>query len=75
MKCMKLQIGNPFLDQNINGNLHKPVVGTGPMLRATKFQQHPNFYRLPASSPYDNFLKAVGGVLMQIIQKTLYFLG
>ncbi|KAJ4978796.1 hypothetical protein NE237_009576 [Protea cynaroides] len=54
------QIGNPFLDENINANLHKPVVGTGPMLCATEFQQHPNFYRLPASSPYDNFLKAAG---------------
>ncbi|XP_042514830.1 protein SEMI-ROLLED LEAF 2-like isoform X2 [Macadamia integrifolia] len=54
------QIGNPFLDQNVNANLHKPVVGTGPMLCATEFQQHPNFYGLPPSSPYDNFLKAAG---------------
>ncbi|XP_043691878.1 protein SEMI-ROLLED LEAF 2-like isoform X3 [Telopea speciosissima] len=54
------QIGNPFLDQNINANLHKPMVGTGPLLCATEFQQHPNFYGLPASSPYDNFLKAAG---------------
>ncbi|XP_042513279.1 protein SEMI-ROLLED LEAF 2-like isoform X2 [Macadamia integrifolia] len=56
------QSGNPFLDQNVNANLHKPVVGTGPgpMLCATEFQQHPNFYRLPTSSPYDNFLKAAG---------------
>ncbi|XP_043691428.1 protein SEMI-ROLLED LEAF 2-like isoform X2 [Telopea speciosissima] len=54
------QSGNPFLDQNINANLPKPVVGTGPMLCATEFQQYPNCYRLPTSSPYDNFLKAAG---------------
>ncbi|KAJ4971996.1 hypothetical protein NE237_005095 [Protea cynaroides] len=53
------QSGNPFLDQNINASLPKPVFGTGSMC-ATEFQQHPNFYMLPASSPYDNFLKAAG---------------
>ncbi|XP_050283828.1 protein SEMI-ROLLED LEAF 2-like isoform X2 [Quercus robur] len=51
--------GNPFLDSNM-GASHNPPIGNGPMLCATEFQQHPHFFQLPSSSPYENFLKAAG---------------
>ncbi|GAV57300.1 hypothetical protein CFOL_v3_00838 [Cephalotus follicularis] len=54
------KVGNPFLDQNFNANSQKPPLGPKPMLCATEYQHHRNFFRLPASSPYDNFLKAAG---------------
>ncbi|XVF56139.1 hypothetical protein PTKIN_Ptkin06aG0092900 [Pterospermum kingtungense] len=38
----------------------KQPVGTIPMLCATEYQKHPQSFCLPASSPYDNFLKAAG---------------
>ncbi|OVA19391.1 hypothetical protein BVC80_9055g12 [Macleaya cordata] len=56
---------SPFLDQNFNVYLHKPAVGTGPMPCAAEYQHHPHFFRLPASSPYDNFLKAAGACAIQ----------
>lgn len=56
---LKLQLGNPFLDQNMSVTSHKPTTGT-PMLCAAKYQHHPDFFRLPAASPFDNFLKAAG---------------
>ncbi|XP_050385943.1 protein SEMI-ROLLED LEAF 2 isoform X2 [Argentina anserina] len=49
--------GNPFLDANVVP-ANQPV-GNGPMLCATGLQHYPRF-QLPASSPYDNFLKAAG---------------
>ncbi|PSS09982.1 hypothetical protein CEY00_Acc17070 [Actinidia chinensis var. chinensis] len=51
------QSGNPFLDQNFSD--HKPSTAT-PTLCATEYQHHPDFFRLPAASPFDNFLKAAG---------------
>ncbi|KAK9290998.1 hypothetical protein L1049_009181 [Liquidambar formosana] len=54
------EVGNPFLDQNFTLNSHKPFVSNVPMLCSAELQHHPNFFRLPASSPYDNFLKAAG---------------
>ncbi|KAI8545848.1 hypothetical protein RHMOL_Rhmol07G0069700 [Rhododendron molle] len=54
--CM---MGNPFLDQNLSVTSHKPTTGT-PMLCAAEYQHHPDFFRLPAASPFDNFLKAAG---------------
>lgn len=56
---LKLQMGNPFLDQNLSVTSHKPTTGT-PMLCAAEYQHHPDFFRLPAASPFDNFLKAAG---------------
>ncbi|XP_058225278.1 protein SEMI-ROLLED LEAF 2-like isoform X1 [Rhododendron vialii] len=53
------QMGNPFLDQNLSVTSHKPTTGT-PMLCAAEYQHHPDFFRLPAASPFDNFLKAAG---------------
>lgn len=54
------KVGNPFLDQNSPANSQKPPVGSKPVLCATEYQHNPIFFRLPASSPYDNFLKAAG---------------
>ncbi|KAA8518182.1 hypothetical protein F0562_015656 [Nyssa sinensis] len=54
------RIGKPFLDQNLTANPNKPSVGTVPMLCATEYKQKPYSFRLPASSPFDNFLKAAG---------------
>ncbi|KAJ7982225.1 ARM repeat superfamily protein [Quillaja saponaria] len=52
--------GNPFLDSNFGHNSHNTLPGNGPMLCATAYQHQPDFFQLPASSPYDNFLKAAG---------------
>nr|KYP67940.1 Protein EFR3 isogeny B [Cajanus cajan] len=53
--------GNPFLDTNFDSTSHNTLPGTAPMLCATAYQQHqPAFFQLPASRPYDNFLKAAG---------------
>ncbi|GMP97421.1 hypothetical protein CsSME_00045681 [Camellia sinensis var. sinensis] len=38
----------------------KPSTVTLPMMCATEYQNYPQPFRLPASSPYDNFLKAAG---------------
>ncbi|CAN1132631.1 Protein SEMI-ROLLED LEAF 2 [Linum perenne] len=49
------QSKNPFLDQNFLENLqnaHGVICGTG--------QHQHHFFQLPASCPYDNFLKAAG---------------
>lgn len=53
---LKLQSGNPFLISDFNDLPQYSSVGTGPMLCSTVYQQ--NFFQLPTSSPYDNFLKA-----------------
>ncbi|CAN1815918.1 Protein SEMI-ROLLED LEAF 2 [Linum perenne] len=50
------QGGNPFLDQNFFANLPN---SNGTMQCGTEYQQH-QYFQLPASSPYDNFMKAAG---------------
>ncbi|XP_020539400.1 protein SEMI-ROLLED LEAF 2 isoform X2 [Jatropha curcas] len=53
--------GNSF--HNLNISTIPPSsssVGNLPMQCATEYQHHPNFFRLPPSCPYDNFLKAAG---------------
>ncbi|XP_048225629.1 protein SEMI-ROLLED LEAF 2 [Ricinus communis] len=52
--------GDPFIDQNFTANPQKLSIGAIPIQCATEYQHHPNFFRLPASSPYDHFLKAAG---------------
>ncbi|KAG6638408.1 hypothetical protein CIPAW_10G032800 [Carya illinoinensis] len=52
--------GNPFLDQNFTANSCEPSPGPVPMPCAAEYQHHPHFFKLPASSPYDHFLKAAG---------------
>ncbi|KAK7244608.1 hypothetical protein RIF29_39432 [Crotalaria pallida] len=46
--------GNPFLDENMALDLYKPTSDAVPMLCASEL------FKLPAASPYDNFLKAAG---------------
>ncbi|AES87954.1 hypothetical protein MtrunA17_Chr4g0019461 [Medicago truncatula] len=55
-----LQSGNPFLDSNLGAPSPTTLPESGPMLCATAYQQQAAFFQLPASRPYDNFLKAAG---------------
>ncbi|XP_052176294.1 protein SEMI-ROLLED LEAF 2 isoform X2 [Diospyros lotus] len=55
-----IEVGNPFLDLDFTASVNQQPVGTLPMLCATEYQHNPHSFRLPASSPYDNFLKAAG---------------
>ncbi|XP_026427027.1 uncharacterized protein LOC113323013 isoform X3 [Papaver somniferum] len=48
------------VDRNSNARHAKPPIGTGPLPCAAAYQHHPDYLKLPASSPYDNFLKAAG---------------
>ncbi|KAJ1400290.1 Armadillo-type fold [Sesbania bispinosa] len=52
--------GNPFLDSNFGSTSQGTLPETGPMLCATAFQHQAALFQLPASRPYDNFLKAAG---------------
>ncbi|PSS01816.1 Protein EFR3 B like [Actinidia chinensis var. chinensis] len=45
-------VGNALTD--------KQSVAPVPMMCATEYQHHPHSFRLPSSSPFDNFLKAAG---------------
>ncbi|XP_062117696.1 protein SEMI-ROLLED LEAF 2 isoform X2 [Humulus lupulus] len=51
---------NPFVDGNSFDDGCKTPIAAAPMQCATEYQHHPHFFRLPASSPFDNFLKAAG---------------
>ncbi|XVE75621.1 hypothetical protein DITRI_Ditri12bG0107900 [Diplodiscus trichospermus] len=53
------QVG-PVPEQTGSTNPFKQPIGSLPMLCATEYQHHPQSFSLPASSPYDNFLKAAG---------------
>ncbi|KAL5537504.1 hypothetical protein UlMin_045125 [Ulmus minor] len=57
-----LTVYNPFLDEDFDDNASKQSTGASPLSLpcATEYQHNPDFFRLPASSPYDNFLKAAG---------------
>ncbi|KAJ0985866.1 hypothetical protein J5N97_004222 [Dioscorea zingiberensis] len=52
-------IGNPFLDHSHNAYPH-PFSNGAPMIYSPLQYHQPEHVRLPASSPYDNFLKAAG---------------
>ncbi|OIW11456.1 hypothetical protein TanjilG_26822 [Lupinus angustifolius] len=54
------KVGNPFLDENIAVDFYKPTSDPVPMLCASEYQNLPYLFKLPATSPYDNFLKAAG---------------
>lgn len=56
----KLQAGNPFVDSSSDASSQLQTA-SAPVPCATEYQHYPNSFRLPASSPYDNFLKAAGG--------------
>ncbi|URE05211.1 Cyclin-related protein [Musa troglodytarum] len=51
--------GNPFLDEKLCADLQRQFCGNNMILNA-EFHNQPQYLRLPASSPYDNFLKAAG---------------
>ncbi|XP_068652492.1 protein SEMI-ROLLED LEAF 2-like [Aristolochia californica] len=53
-------VGNPFVDQNFIPAPLKCSNGLALPFCATEFHHQPQMYRLPASSPFDNFLKAAG---------------
>ncbi|KAJ0985865.1 hypothetical protein J5N97_004221 [Dioscorea zingiberensis] len=53
------RIGNPFVDQNPISYPYASPNGA-PMFCQSQVQYQPDAFRLPASSPYDNFLKAAG---------------
>ncbi|XP_019414056.1 PREDICTED: uncharacterized protein LOC109325902 [Lupinus angustifolius] len=53
--------GNPFLDSNVGPPTSlNTLPETTPRLCATAYQHEADFFQLPASRPYDNFLKAAG---------------
>ncbi|XWS32523.1 hypothetical protein CRYUN_Cryun23aG0165400 [Craigia yunnanensis] len=54
-----LKSENPFIDQDIGAVSLYQSAGSTPMLCATEHKHQPCF-QLPASIPYDNFLKAAG---------------
>ncbi|OIW05216.1 hypothetical protein TanjilG_14769 [Lupinus angustifolius] len=51
---------NPFLDENTAMDLYKPTSDHAPMPFASEYHNLPHLFKLPATSPYDNFLKAAG---------------
>ncbi|XP_077209775.1 protein SEMI-ROLLED LEAF 2-like [Tasmannia lanceolata] len=52
--------GNPFLDKDFNSEPLQSSNGPPSLVCATEYQHQPQLFRLPASSPFDNFLKAAG---------------
>lgn len=52
-------VGHPFVDQNVSTNSHESYSRSIPILCAADHND-PQSFRLPTSSPYDNFLKAAG---------------
>ncbi|KAJ8565062.1 hypothetical protein K7X08_001522 [Anisodus acutangulus] len=52
------QVKNELVDQKVANVSHKPSRETDPWHRGAEYQNNPESFRLPASSPYDNFLKA-----------------
>ncbi|XP_042398166.1 protein SEMI-ROLLED LEAF 2-like isoform X1 [Zingiber officinale] len=50
-------VGNPFVEQNF---ISYPYQAPTSYFCGTELHCQPQMYRLPASSPYDNFLKAAG---------------
>lgn len=57
----EMQNGNPFTENNAIAILDQVPIAAAPTTCGTEYQHHPDFFKLPASSPYDNFLKAAGG--------------
>lgn len=61
-KLKMMQAGNPFVDDKLMVPAFNtlPPANSVPMLCATEYNSYPQHYKLPVSSPYDNFLKAAG---------------
>ncbi|KAM0938135.1 hypothetical protein DsansV1_C23g0175011 [Dioscorea sansibarensis] len=54
-----MQSVNPFVDHNQNAYTNA-FYDAPPMFRSSAQYHHPEHFRFPALSPYDNFLKAAG---------------
>nr|XP_009789122.1 PREDICTED: protein EFR3 homolog B isoform X2 [Nicotiana sylvestris] len=54
------QAKNQLVDQKVANVSQKPSSGTVDWHCGAQCQSNPEMFRLPASSPYDNFLKAAG---------------
>ncbi|KAM3280808.1 protein SEMI-ROLLED LEAF 2 isoform X1 [Capsicum chacoense] len=52
------QVKNQLADQKVANVSDKPTQGTVPRHNGAELQSNPESFRLPVSSPYDNFLKA-----------------
>ncbi|TKY67979.1 EFR3-like B [Spatholobus suberectus] len=52
--------GNPFLESNFDSTSHNTLPDTAPRLPSFNCQHQAAFFQLPATRPYDNFLKAAG---------------
>jgi len=55
-----VQVGNPPFDENAAFDFHGPTFSPLPMVSGTEYQNQPHPFKLPAASPYDNFMKAAG---------------
>ncbi|CAH9108154.1 unnamed protein product [Cuscuta epithymum] len=55
---LHIENGNPFSDAFALG---PPINNAALVSCGAEFQHHPSYIVLPPASPYDNFLKAVGG--------------
>ncbi|XP_038904576.1 protein SEMI-ROLLED LEAF 2 isoform X2 [Benincasa hispida] len=53
------EVGNPIIE-HFTANPYRPPFGPIVTPCMAEYQCHTNSFRLPASSPYDNFLKAAG---------------
>ncbi|XP_008443197.2 protein SEMI-ROLLED LEAF 2 isoform X1 [Cucumis melo] len=53
------EVGNPFIE-HFTANPYRPPLGPIVTPCVTEYQCQTHSFRLPASSPYDNFLKAAG---------------
>lgn len=53
------EVGNP-ITEHFTANPYRPPLGPNVTPFLTEYQCHPHSFKLPASSPYDNFLKAAG---------------
>ncbi|XP_070031732.1 protein SEMI-ROLLED LEAF 2-like isoform X1 [Nicotiana tabacum] len=58
--CVDMKSTPVHVKHGSDSNLSNPFINVTPTPCATESQCHPNFFALPASSPYDNFLKAAG---------------
>ncbi|KAG5055131.1 hypothetical protein JHK85_007641 [Glycine max] len=54
------KVGNPPFDENAAFDFHGPTFSPLPMVSGTEYQNQPHPFKLPAASPYDNFMKAAG---------------
>ncbi|KAJ1408983.1 hypothetical protein SESBI_23156 [Sesbania bispinosa] len=55
-----LKVDSSLADTNTAMDLYRTTSGPMPMLCGTEYQNNPHLFKLPAASPFDNFLKAAG---------------